>query len=1139
MNVKHLLVPFLVAGCGFLAEAVPVKVTMNNVSPTMTLADRATGEAVETGDPASRAYSFDVPAGEYVLTAIAGDGETVNGTIVLNVKDQAEVQEFPVLTVTMYATNRYNDESRTPWTVENGDYTINVSISSREGDLQTVTTGHSTTSGRYTVPALNGNTCYVEFVPSEAHQQEGYLALERSATLTYNATLSGTIQLAYDYTISVPADAELFVGTKRTHYVDFTPREPKSVTTDGDKKTYTYRLTPGSYNLRTWKEGGLTQAGLFSVSKTDHMEFTAADYSAFNPKQINHNPQSNQGFETGDIFVNINPQGQLKMNVGEEFNAHAMRTWELTNTQIDNYFMEPDFHYSVVGLDGKPSTGVIEVDNSKGHTSPWAKIKAVGTGTAIVLVTYDAIAVNNYSPTGKSPYMGGEYWGAIWPENTGVYVVTVGEDAAGIKPNMVINEDYNKETSKLAGKYVDAEHDVFYYLDTEEGAKYSFTPEGVDKVTIAYPTIGEQTVSYSGFGSEGVTANEDGSYTILLKEGSQIVKLSDASGKSVYQVLTAKKCHREIVNASREGSKVYQPGDEVTIQYSGLFHPANKLAGIYNMSAYVTYNGVPNGTALILGPNQYTFGSSAKAQAVTFTIPEDFDTEANHEITMDKGVIQVNGYGDPIGNHRNIDPVAGRSPNFTAIAHKTYFGYIPDVSIPVSPVRYITIEFLSNVKDPDLVVTYKGEELTPEAPGVYKGTYGTYSVVAYKAGYRCYRFEFSLNENTSDEHVVYFTMEEAEGAWDGKTLTEPTKEEDTYLISNGEELAWFAAHVNEGNAEVNARLTQDIELGDYDWTPIGSNYNDFSGMFEGQGHTVTGLYINIRGSYAGLFGRVSGGTVKNLNVDGSITAYSFVGCIAGSLIDGTVSGTNAYGTVSGERSTAGIAGLANSSTIENCNNYASVSGKTSSTAGIVSESRTSTIDRCANYGSVSSDGTSSGITTFVYQGSLSNSNNIGNIVSTKSYANGICNVCNGGKIDNVYSIGEISGFNTGACFGQWMDNAEVNNAFAIEEYDNTAKTTLVTEAQMRSGEIAYKLGEAFGQEIGVDEYPVIGGMQVFYDETTDTYYNKKESGIEGITADGAEIECYFNLEGIRSDVPFKGFNIVLMSDGTSRKIFVK
>lgn len=720
MNAKHLFISCMAGFCGLTADAVPVSVTMNAVSTTMTLSVKGSGQTVEVGEPTKSVYTFDVPAGDYVLTGYGKDGETVNGTIEITVLDTEE-QEFKVLTNTAYVTNKHEDGS--VWTVENGDYTLDVTVNTREGVRQVITVGNSVTAGRNTFLALNGNSYTVSFIPSEAHQAENYTTLYKAGTLTFNVNINGAIPKSHDYTISIPAEAELSVGMKFTHFTDFTPVEPKRVETADGMKTYTYFLAESQvYNYRTWKTGGLTQAGYFTMAadeaKRPVINFTEADYSAYNPKQVNHEVQSNSGYETGDIFVNINPQGHLRLKVGDTFNAHAMRTWQLTDNSTNNYFMEPDFHYTVIGTDGQPSTGVIEIDNADTSLSPWSQIKATGEGTAIVLVTYDAIGANYYSGAEKKAYMGGEYWGAIWPENTGVYVITVGDDATSIEPNMMMNEEYNTGALKLAGVNVDAEHDVFYYLDTEEGATYTFTPAGVSDVTIAYPVIGEQTVSYSGFASEGVTKNDDGSYTLLLKHGRQIVKLTDAAGKSVYQVLTAKVCHREITNVTNEGSGTFRPGDQVKIQYSGLFHPANKLAGIYNMSAYVTYNGVPNGTSLILSANQYTFGSVAKAQAVTFDIPADYDAAAEPELVLSDGVIQVNGYGDPIGNHRYIDPKAGRSPNFTAVPHKTYFGSIPEVRITVSPQGTVGIvDMASDGKDGTVYYNLEGQaSATP-----YKG----------------------------------------------------------------------------------------------------------------------------------------------------------------------------------------------------------------------------------------------------------------------------------------------------------------------------------------------------------------------------------------------------------------------------------
>lgn len=681
--MKKLFTVMLLASiCAGSMSAAEVKVLMNTISKTMTFANKATGEKLDVGEPTTKnEYTFDAPAGEYVLTAYATDGTTVSGTLELSVTEDAG-QEFKVLTCTTYATNK--TESGEAWTVGE-DYTVEVDVNSREGVQRNITIGNSVTAGRKTFLALNGDSYYASLIPNDAHREEGYMTLYKSATLTFAATISGAIPMGKDYTISMPADAGFYLGVKFAHFTSFSEVLPTKTETEGDTKTLTFRLADKQvYNYRTWKTGGLTQGGYFTMyieeEKCPVLAFADADYAAFGAKTIQHDVTWNKGYETGDIFVNINERGHLRMNVGDTFEAHAMRTWQLTDNSTNNYFIEPDFHYTVIDLDGNPSTGVIEIDNADTTTDPWSVIKAVGKGTAIVLVTYDAIGLNYYSSATKTAYLGGEYWSAIWPENTAAYVVTVGDEASAMKPNMLINENYNTGTLKNAGENVDAEHDVFYYLDTEEGFSYSFAPEGVAKVEIAYPVIGEQMATYKGFATEGVTLNADGSYTLLLKEGRQIVRMTDAGGNAIYQVFTAKTCHREITNETHEGSDVFYPGDKVTIQYSGLRHPANKLAGIYNMSAYVTYNGVPNGTSLILGSGQYTFGSAPKAQAVTIDIPADIE---DSELVLDEGVIQVNGYGDPIGNHRLITRTAGRSANFTAVPHKTYFGAIPEVRIAV------------------------------------------------------------------------------------------------------------------------------------------------------------------------------------------------------------------------------------------------------------------------------------------------------------------------------------------------------------------------------------------------------------------------------------------------------------------------
>jgi hypothetical protein len=397
-------------------------------------------------------------------------------------------------------------------------------------------------------------------------------------------------------------------------------------------------------------------------------------------------------------------------------------------------------------------------------------------------------------------------------------------------------------------------------------------------VEISYPTIRENDAIYNT-GWHVVSKNEDNTYTLPLKHGRQIVRLGDGTGKYEYQVLTARHATRTIINETTGGS-VFRPGDNVRVQYDGLFHPANKLSGIYNMSAYITYNGTPTGTALILGPNQYWFGSKPSAQSVTFRIPADW-TATTYDLT--DGVIQVTGYGDPIGNHRTIDKIGGRSPNFTAISHQTYFGALPDAIIPVTQLTKTLATLELDPADAEIisVTNSLGMEVTPE-DGKYLLTEGENSILAGKTGYKRTPITVTIEENSPAEMTVPVHLEAIPAnGWDGETLTAVTPVGGIYHITNGAELAWFAAQVNactnknKAAQKYNAVLDNDIDLCGYSWSPIGDGGTQhyYGGVFDGQGHTVFNLYINdATNRYRALFGYLtSGATIKNLTVRGSVT----------------------------------------------------------------------------------------------------------------------------------------------------------------------------------------------------------------------------------------------------------------------------
>ncbi len=1071
-----------------LTEAATVKVKTNKETTGMVLTPKGESKAIEPVAAAGDSLCFDVPAGRYVITGIAKDASTVNGTIEVPVEDIDTEQRFELITCTAYATNKNADGSL--WTVDNGDYSLQVRVSSREGLTYPVTIGASTTKGRNTFLALMGNTYYAEFIPSGLHATEGYVSCMASGTLNWNVNVSKEIPQSDNLTVTLPANATLEIGRKTSHFVDFDIIEPVSEIITGGNKTVIYKLAFGeTYNYRTWIKDGLTQGGYFIFAKDEakrpELKFTDADYKAFPPKEYNHEYTANGGYETGNILLNINERGHLKLRQGDTFKAHAMRMWELTDNSTNNYFIEPDFHYTVIDTDGNPSSSVVKITAREG--SAWADIKAIGKGTAIVLVSYDAIGLNYYNGKDKKAYMGGEFWGAIWPENTGVFVVTVDENESAASPDMKINAAYNKGLLKIAGDKVDAEHDIFYYLDSESGYSYTFKPTNAAEVTMAYPAIGKQISTYGGFGSEGVTRNEDGSYTLLLKEGRQIVRIADAAGYAAYQVLTAKKCHREITNVTRPGSSIFQPGDEVKIQYSGLNHPANKIAGIYNMSAYVTYNGIPNGTSLILGAGQYTFASVPKAQAVTVTIPDTLDAVKEPVLSMTDGVIQVNGYGDPIGAHRHISPLAGRNPNFTAIPHKTYFGALPDVSISVTPTRIFSISLTCNVDDAAIEVSYGGKAITAGSNGKYSGTYGDYSVTARKEGWIIYRHTFTIGDDAADDVTFNVEMKTSPKVWDGKTIAEPAIVDGVYQISDARELAWFAKHVNDGNTSAYAVLTDSIELGGYDWTPIGNTTKPFAGTFDGRNLKILNLYISKEnaGNQA-LFQAVKGTADK----------------------PAVIRGVTAEGIVRASQYGAGIVAQAmDYCHIENCENYVEVSTVKTYAAGIAAK--------------------------MTAKSSVRNSFNAARISAT-NYLGGISAApVKGTVMENVFNIGALvgSGTYTGAVSGN--TNATITNAFATEDYSKIYGYTRVTPEQMASGEVAYRLGKPFGQLIGTETHPRIGGKEVLHDETDDRYYNDGTTGIDSVPTDCQRI--YYNPQGIASKHPFEGINIIRESDGTTRK----
>lgn len=308
-----------------------------------------------------------------------------------------------------------------------------------------------------------------------------------------------------------------------------------------------------------------------------------------------------------------------------------------------------------------------------------------------------------------------------------------------------------------------------------------------------------------------------------------------------------------------------------------------------------------------------------------------------------------------------------------------------------------------------------------------------------------------------------------DGTFSGKParITGSGTETDPYQISTAEGLKWFRDKVNSAKTKeetkICAVLTEDIDLNNEPWTPIGIGEDTrkedlpYSGTFDGNGHTISGLNVNYGDKNGGLFCYVKSATIKNLTVAGSVTYSSGDGV--------------AYG---------GIVGGADSSTIENCTNRCTVTGNWYA-GGIVGWSTDSDIIGCANFGNISSPSFSGGIC-----GKIGGQNDAAGIDATirdcynvgmvsGNYAGGITGQSDSEHIDiliaNCYNVGSLHGSDgTGEIIGDLLgptcttiDNCyylPTGNPASTSDRVNVNRTDSKTAAEFADGTVVLALLKA-------------------------------------------------------------------------------
>ena len=372
------------------------------------------------------------------------------------------------------------------------------------------------------------------------------------------------------------------------------------------------------------------------------------------------------------------------------------------------------------------------------------------------------------------------------------------------------------------------------------------------------------------------------------------------------------------------------------------------------------------------------------------------------------------------------------------------------------------------------------------------------------------------------------------GAW-AQTTKRPASGDGTvdnpFLISTAAELAWFRDHVNEdyANVKASAKLIADIDLSEFchaanaseninqkSWKPIGNNTKIYKGTFDGNNKTITNLYINDFQENMGLFGYISQSTIKNLtfvNANVTNTTSSNTGILVGKAESGStlqnikISETCRMKGEGGEytSNTGGIAGVFVGNAY-NCVNYATVQG-TQHVGGLFGSyaGKDNFITACANYGKVTASSEYvGGLVGYFGSGTIQDCANYGDVKGSNHVAGLAGYVWGPSKIKNVFCYGSISATDftdiaIGMAFGYtcygvtegmvaYYSGAKLtadDQEQTVKAFGNTLsedKATGFTEAQLRSGEVAYQLqqnasnGAKWGQNLADsrDQYPVLG-----------------------------------------------------------------
>ena len=1036
-------------------------------------------------EAADGAYTIDLAPGAYWVDGYDANGDC-NGGVSISVS--SENNNFKLQRMYQISV------SPSKW-VKDTDYTLSLRVTDASGAERKAAFGY-TVNGKgqswestyMSCLFVVGDTVSVTATPN-AETHPNYNPATASKTPTMNDSLSLTCKEFVTVTVTAPKGSTIDAGTLAKYYV-FSFLEPfaRSVE-DGTATFHLDKNTDYFYRVRHpqgatyWNYVRLSADAAYTVTEED-LGLTGD----FSKSTIYH--FENNIYDRAGIYLNINTKGYKNMAVGDTFELNSFRNWFAIESFMNAKVALPEMHYQVIDVNGNASDVVTITPNAL--NSNVAVMEAKHEGTAIVLVTYDAMT-HMVGQTSTASHR----FSAIWPELTGVFVVNVGADGSAIQTNMNLDR-MDAVIEKDEARQLDAEHDILFYTGTE-GASYSFKPEAGCTVSVLRPTVTAASMTYSGgFTNTGVTTAEDGTVTVSgLITGRNIIKVTKG-GLSTYQVVTARGVSYKFVNA--EGTELTQeelaaikPGDSVTIQFSNLISPKEKLSGAYNFNFSLYMQG-PDGTFFKSDPGGnfgvYDFSGNSERQKLTVTIPKFW---AEESYTLSGAIKQAGWPGVP--THRGITYAVGTNPGFDAPKTAGILSRLPEITIPVVKLDFLTGKLIfrdqngTSIDRKNLTVTLAdsaGNGIAVAEDGTFQSYAEEYFYTVSGAGVEYATGSVTMKEEGPNEFIITLQATAA-GAWDGKTQAEPqTDENGVYQIGTGAELAWFVAKSKD--ADVTGVLTANINLGKYAWLNISSSKKV---TLDGAGFEITGLNAT-----AGLFAQIgSNSYIHDLTIRGAVSGKGNAGAIAG-YASGTapkIANCFNYAVITSTgNNVGGLVGYTyQNAVIENCANFGAVTGG-SSVGGIIGGTvgNGSTITGCYNTAEISATGSKAGgiiggtssemtVTSCYNTGKISGTASGGIAGEVKGNVNWSGTVQGKITISSCYSTGEAGS----AVFGT-VDTAssEISKCYYLNTLAADANAEALNEADLKDAD----LSDAFG--------PVCGGYPALRWQTDVTFHEASSEG---------------------------------------------